>query len=136
MNEYEALARLEAARVGHLATVTPEGRPHVVPLVFAVHGRVLYFAVDRKPKRTQRLARLRNLRATPFGEIVVDGYDDGDWSRLWWVRVSGPAREVQGEERERALGLLGDKYPQHRAEPPLGPVVAVDIERVVAWSAA
>jgi hypothetical protein len=41
----------------------------------------------------------------------------------------------EGEERERALGLLSEKYPQYRSEPPEGPVLAVDVTEVRDWSA-
>jgi hypothetical protein len=41
----------------------------------------------------------------------------------------------EGEERERALELLADKYPQYRAEPPNGPVLAVDVVDVREWTA-
>ncbi|MGH2526391.1 MAG: pyridoxamine 5'-phosphate oxidase family protein, partial [Actinomycetota bacterium] len=65
MDVGEAITRLRAARVGRLATVTPEGSPHVVPLVFAVlerdGGLVAYWVVDEKPKRSRRLQRLRNI---------------------------------------------------------------------------
>ncbi|HEX2267645.1 MAG TPA: pyridoxamine 5'-phosphate oxidase family protein, partial [Actinomycetota bacterium] len=63
MNRQEALQRLRDARVGRLATADAAGVPHVVPFVFAVDGETLYWAVDRKPKRSQILKRLENLRA-------------------------------------------------------------------------
>jgi len=40
-----------------------------------------------------------------------------------------------GEEHDRALELLAEKYPQYRTEPPTGPVLAVDITEVREWSA-
>ena len=40
-----------------------------------------------------------------------------------------------GAERERALALLAEKYPQYRDEPPDGPVLAVDITEVRDWAA-
>ena len=55
----------ENARVARLATVDPDGRPHVVPICFALEGDVLYTAVDEKPKRTRALQRLRNIEANP-----------------------------------------------------------------------
>jgi PPOX class probable F420-dependent enzyme len=136
----EAVTRLRSARVGRLATVTPEGRPHVVPFVFAVvqDGSALraYWAVDRKPKRSSRIRRLRNLEANPAAEVIVDGYDE-DWGRLWWVRGAGSGRVVEsGAERNLALEALGAKYPQYRAEPPDGPVVAIELERITSWSGA
>jgi PPOX class probable F420-dependent enzyme len=136
----EALERLRSARVGRLATVTPEDRPHVVPFVFAVVERDLdvlaYWVVDRKPKRTERLQRLRNLERNPGAELVVDGYDE-DWRALWWVRASGIGRVVEdaSDERGAALSALAAKYPQYASDPPSGPVVAIDIERISGWRA-
>jgi PPOX class probable F420-dependent enzyme len=127
--------RLTAARVARLATTDPDGRPHLVPIVFALDGDTLYSAVDRKPKRSARLRRIENARARPDVTILVDHYED-DWSRLWWIRVRGRARVLDdGPERERALQLLAEKYPQYRAEPPDGPVLAVDVTEVRDWRA-
>lgn len=127
--------RLTAARVARLATTDPDGRPHLVPIVFALEGDTLYSAVDRKPKRSTRLRRIENARERPDVTILVDHYDD-DWGRLWWIRLRGRARVLdEGEERERALALLQEKYPQYRAEPPDGPVLAVDVTEVRDWSA-
>src|SRR5262249_12517357 len=53
--EAEARRRFAAARVARLATVAADGRPHLVPVTFAVRGDVLVTAVDHKPKRTTRL---------------------------------------------------------------------------------
>jgi len=127
-------ARLTAARVARLATIDPDGRPHLVPIVFAVEDDTLYSPVDRKPKRSQRLRRIENARARPDVTILVDHYDD-DWDTLWWIRVRGRARVLdQGEERERALALLAAKYPQYEREPPDGPVLAVDLTEERSWS--
>ena len=127
-------ARLTSARVARLATTDPDGRPHLVPIVFALEGDTLYSAVDRKPKRSSKLRRIENARSRPDVTILVDHYDD-DWSRLWWIRVRGHARVLDdGEEHDRALALLQEKYPQYRTEPPDGPVLAVDITDVREWS--
>lgn len=126
--------RLTAARVARLATTDPDGRPHLVPIVFAIGGDTLYSAVDRKPKRSSRLRRIENARARPDVTVIVDHYED-DWGRLWWIRLRGHARVLdQGPERERALELLKEKYPQYRSEPPEGPVLAVDVTDVLEWS--
>jgi len=139
MDRVEAIARLRSARVGRLATVTPEARPHVVPFVFALVERdrdvLAYWAVDRKPKRSERLQRLRNLEANPAAEFVVDGYDE-DWRALWWVRASGTGRVVEDATEERsALVALAAKYPQDASEPPPGPVVAIEIRTISGWQA-
>jgi PPOX class probable F420-dependent enzyme len=127
--------RLTTARIARLATIDPDGRPHLVPIVFALDGATLYSAVDRKPKRSQTLRRIENARVRPDVTIIVDHYEE-DWDRLWWIRLRGRARVLDdGEERERALALLRDKYPQYRDEPPDGPVLAVDVTEVREWGA-
>src|SRR5207249_1558910 len=82
--------RIADAMVARLATVGAGGKPHVVPISFAVDGETIYFAVDAKPKRTTDLQRLRNIAANPSVSVLVDHYED-DWTRLWWVRVDRPA---------------------------------------------
>jgi PPOX class probable F420-dependent enzyme len=139
MTRDEAIAKIRGARVGRLATVRPDGSPHVVPFVFALVGDgndlFTYWAVDAKPKRRGAIQRIENIEANPAIEFVVDGYDE-DWAELWWVRVTGRARIVSSrEERRRALGALTDKYPQYGAAPPNGAVIAIDVDRVTGWSA-
>lgn len=126
-------ARVGAARVGRLATVTAAGRPHVVPCCFVLAGDVVYTAVDAKPKSTLALRRLDNVRANPAASLLVDHYED-DWTRLWWVRLDGSARIVdREEERDRALGALATKYIQYQGSPPPGPVLALDVTTWRAW---
>ena len=127
--------RLRQARLARLATIDADGRPHLVPIVFAFEGATLYSAVDKKPKRSTTLRRIENARARPDVTILVDHYDE-DRRRLWWIRLRGRARVLDGgDERERALALLQQKYPQYRSEPPQGPVLAVDVTETRAWEA-
>jgi PPOX class probable F420-dependent enzyme len=127
--------RVTNARVARLATIDPDGRAHLVPIVFALDGDTLYSAVDRKPKRSQTLRRIENARVRPDVTILIDHYEE-DWTRLWWIRLRGRARVLDdGEERVRALALLREKYPQYRDDPPDGPVLAVDVIQVRTWAA-
>jgi PPOX class probable F420-dependent enzyme len=121
--------------VARLATIDPDGRPHLVPIVFALDGDTLYSAVDRKPKRSRRLRRVENARSRPDVTILVDHYED-DWRLLWWIRLRGRARVLDdGDERDRALALLAEKYPQYREAAPDGPVLAVDVSEIREWTA-
>jgi PPOX class probable F420-dependent enzyme len=126
--------RLAEARVAHLATVGAGGRPHVVPITFALDGDAIYFAVDAKPKRTTDLQRLRNIAANPAVALLVDHYDE-DWNRLWWVRVDGHARVLGSGQTDRAVDLLVERYEQYRRARPSGPVVEISIDRMSGWSA-
>src|SRR5436853_31041 len=127
MDEAEARTRFEGARVARMATVDAAGRPHLVPIVFAVDGDDVLSIVDAKPKRTPELQRLRNIRTNPRVALLVDEYDE-DWERLWWVRAQGEARmEEAGPARDRAIELLWAKYEQYRTawSEPVGAAVAV-----------
>jgi PPOX class probable F420-dependent enzyme len=121
--------RLARARIGRLATVTAYGRPHAVPVCFALTGGRVVTAVDAKPKATARLARLDNVRATGRASLLVDHYEE-DWSRLWWVRVDGAAAVVESAE---AIDALVAKYEQYREARPAGPVIAITPERWRSW---
>lgn len=127
--------RVAEAPVARLATIDPNGRPHIVPVCFALDDETLYSAVDQKPKTSTRLARLEHIRAHPDVALLVDHYDD-DWSRLWWVRVRGEARVVEtGPEVVRAMTMLREKYPQYRESPPTGVVIVISIDEWRGWTA-
>jgi PPOX class probable F420-dependent enzyme len=127
---------LEAERVARLATADAAGRPHVVPICYALSGDTVYFTIDEKPKRTpgDRLKRLANLRANPFAALVVDRYDE-DWSRLGWVMVRGRAEILaSGPEHVLAQTRLRARYPQLAAMRIEGlPVVAIRIDHASSW---
>ena len=127
--------RVTRERVARLATVDPDGRPHLVPIVFALVGDTLYTAVDEKPKRSRTLRRIENARERPDVIVLVVHYED-DWTQLWWARLRGRARVLEsGEEAERALAALMAKYEQYRETPPGPPVLAVDVDDWRGWAA-
>jgi PPOX class probable F420-dependent enzyme len=127
--------RVRTARVARLATIDPDGRPHLVPIVFVLDGQSLYSAVDAKPKRSRKLRRVANARERSAVTVLVDHYED-DRGRLWWVSLRGRGRVLDtGVEAERALRLLADKYEQYRRERPGRPVLAVDILEWRSWDA-
>jgi PPOX class probable F420-dependent enzyme len=134
MDEAEARRRFGAAAVARLATVGIDGRPHIVPISFALDGDAIYFAVDAKPKRTADLKRLRNIAANPAVSVLADHYED-DWRKLWWVRIDGTARVLTDPAQATgAIDLLASRYEQYRRARPAGPVVAVAIGRWSRWS--
>ena len=131
----EITRSLTDARSATLGTVDRAGRPHLVPIVFAYREGRLYTAVDRKPKSTSRLKRLRNIEANPGVSVLLDGYDD-DWTRLWWIRIDGSARVIDsGPAFREGIALLTRKYQPYVAQPPPGPVIEVRVETIRAWTA-
>ena len=131
----QARQRFAGATVARLATVGPGGRPHLVPITFAVDADLIYTAVDAKPKTTTNLRRLRNIRADPRVAVLADHYE-ADWDRLWWARAEGLA-SILGAPADLAapLELLAARYPQYRVNPPAGPVIAITVDRWTGWAA-
>lgn len=134
MSPEEARERFAAARVARLATASAHGRPHLVPVVFAVGGDHIYTAVDAKPKRTRALRRLANVLDNPHTSLLVDHYEE-EWSALWWVRADGTGRVLDTpDDPEAAHGrdLLAARYPQQRGA---GVVLVIDVEQWSGWTA-
>src|SRR5205823_3522464 len=131
----EARARFEAGRVAHMATVRPDGRPHLVPIVFTTDGDTIYSAVDEKPKRSPELQRLENIRLNHNVTLMVDHYED-DWDAVWWTRADGTASVVEeGPERDRARELLTAKYREYReGVEVVGAALVVRVSRWSGWS--
>ncbi|MCP2336423.1 TIGR03668 family PPOX class F420-dependent oxidoreductase [Actinomadura rupiterrae] len=130
-----ARARLAAAPVARLATVAPDGRPHLVPITFALARGSVFTAVDHKPKASRDLRRLANLRANPRAAVLADHYDD-DWDRLWWVRADCRAHAITDPSAMAApLDLLAARYPRYRDQRPDGPLIELVIDRLSGWTA-
>lgn len=135
MVDFDPKTSFAAAPVARLATVAPDGGPHLVPVVFALRDDVVYTAVDAKPKTTQRLRRLANIEQNPRVSLLVDHYAD-DWARLWWVRVDGIALiHREGNALQAGYDLLRAKYRQYQSVPLNGPVIAVAVRRWSSWHA-
>ncbi|MGH3932084.1 MAG: TIGR03668 family PPOX class F420-dependent oxidoreductase [Pseudonocardiaceae bacterium] len=133
--EDEARRRFGAARVARLATADVAGQPHLVPVTFAVKGDIVVVAVDHKPKTTANLKRLRNIKSNPHVSLLVDEFDDEDWSKLWWVRADGTASIIETyHDRDEQLAWLVAKYDQYKATPPSGPMIWTDIRTWRGWA--
>ena len=126
---------LESARLGRLGLLDEQGAPRVLPVTFALAGGRLWSAIDRKPKRAREPARLRFLRRDPRAALTVDRYSD-DWDELAWVQVIGSVSILAASECADGLEALSAKYEQYRAEPPPGPLLALEPRRYLWWRAA
>lgn len=135
----EQRERLDAFRMGHLATADANGQPHLVPVCYAAVGDAVYIVIDEKPKRTKRLKRLRNVDENARVAFLVDHYDD-DWTRLEYLMIRGPAARVTDEgEFHRALEKLRERYPPYRDMPltfEANPMIRITPEKVNHWHAA
>lgn len=136
MTGEEARRLFAAARVARLATADRSGRPHVVPIVFALDGDTVVSAVDHKPKSSTSLKRFANVAENPSVSLLVDDYNE-EWDRLWWARADGTARVLDpgSPQADRAVDLLAGRYPQYQQHRPGGQVLAVEVRRWSGWSA-
>jgi PPOX class probable F420-dependent enzyme len=136
-----------AARTATLATVTPSGRPRLVPICFIVgrdapDGRPrLYSPIDEKPKRSadpHELARVQDLLVLPDATLLVDRWDE-DWTRLAWLRLDCRGEILEPEPHERdehaaAVASLREKYPQYVGQAiESRPVLRFTVDRAVSW---
>ena len=108
------------ARVARLATVEPENKPHVVPVVFAFDDTYYYIPLDEKTKRhkAEDLKRVKNIRQNPNVSLLIDEYQE-DWNKLHFVIIHGIASLVFKEGQDASLlkkahNLLCKKYPQYQ----------------------
>jgi coenzyme F420-0:L-glutamate ligase/coenzyme F420-1:gamma-L-glutamate ligase len=126
------------SRLGHLATSTKHGKPHVVPICYVLDGASLYTPIDEKPKRRKppQLRRVLNIAENPNVCLVVDHYEE-DWSELKYVIVRGSAEIIHGgEAHERAVMLLREKYKQyHRMKLEERPLIKIKPINIIAWNA-
>jgi len=134
LSEAECERLLDSWPVARLATLANDGRPHLVPIVFARVGGALWSPIDGKPKSPGVLARVRNILRDPRVALLLDHYDV-DWQQLWWIRVDGRAALCGVEANAEAA--LRAKYPQYRDVPlfagePL--LLRIDPERVLTWT--
>jgi len=130
---------IQAHRVARLATVDASGQPFVVPICYAFDGRVIYSALDEKPKNVApgQLKRVRNIQANPHVALVIDDYAE-DWNRLAYIQLRGRADllPVGTAEHTTAIRLLREKYPQYQAMAiDRQPVIRIAPEAIVAWGA-
>ena len=106
---------LDVWPIGRLASVGPQRRPHLVPIVFVPLDGAIYSPIDGKPKRDGMLQRMRNVSADASVSLLLDRYDD-DWDRLWWVRIDATAEVVTEPDAptlQPIVAALRRKYPQY-----------------------
>ncbi|MGA7670642.1 MAG: TIGR03668 family PPOX class F420-dependent oxidoreductase [Nitrolancea sp.] len=138
LNDREC-AFIDSGRVAHLATTDAAGDPHVVPVCYVYDGQRFFIAIDEKPKRSNRtLKRVRNIVESGRAALVIDRYDDANWSRLAWlmVRGSGEMLGPENPDHHRIVAALRDRYAQYR-EMALerAPIIAITPERISSWGA-
>lgn len=92
--------RLRAEKILWLASVRPDGRPHLVPVWFLWEGEtILLFS---KPENQ----KVRNLRQNPAVSVSLDGTNHGDDVTV----LEGIAAIIDGHEVTTTLPAYASKY--------------------------
>jgi nitroimidazol reductase NimA-like FMN-containing flavoprotein (pyridoxamine 5'-phosphate oxidase superfamily) len=122
---------LRHQRVVHVATATPGGAPHVVPVCAVLVDGRLYFASGTTGRK------IANLRANPRIAVSADDYTEA-WGALRGLVVTGTARLITARGPFRRIRrLLYAKYPQYPTESAIEEgdslVVEVTPTGVVSW---
>lgn len=128
---------LDTANLGRLATVTPNGRPHVVPVCFTLVDDQIVTPIDEKPKHVSAtdLQRVKNIQTTPQTVLLADHYTD-TWEDLGWVQVHGTATITMPEEapHDEAVTGLRAKYAQYESHTlETRPIITITPDRVQSW---
>jgi PPOX class probable F420-dependent enzyme len=142
MSAAEVTAFLEQGRTLQVASLQPDGRPHLVPMWYVVEqGQVVFRSFARSQK-------IRNLQRDPRLTILVERGEA--YAELQGVMIQGRARLVEDPAYVLALyGRMAAKYPMVGGAPrTLSPdelaaafgrhaakntAVVVEAERVASW---
>jgi len=101
----EARGHLEKAAVYWLATVRPDGRPHVTPLLSIWLDGALYFCTGDSERKAKNLAYNAHCVITTGCNALSEGLD---------VVIEGDAAKVSDEARlQRVADTYASKYDWH-----------------------
>ena len=117
---------LQAHELCRLAPASKGGRPHVVPVIYALDGEEIIIAVDYNTKK------LKNLRENPKVALVVDEYRPNRG-----LMIEGDCEIFErGKEYMRLLQLLFDRFVFYRRNPwgeGESPILKIEPTKVVMW---
>jgi PPOX class probable F420-dependent enzyme len=135
MSDDEIAAFLDAGRRVHVATINPDGSPHLVPLSYAMLDGRLSLWTDLRSRK------VRNLRRDPrITCLIEEGERFADFRA---VQLTGRAELVDDADRSLRMGLtLFERYNPPLTEAmrtmaaglvPERMLVVVVPERIVSW---
>lgn len=124
---------IASARRAALTTIDAAGRPHVVPVVFAIHDEHIVTPIDRKPKTTKELGRRKNIARDPHVALLVDRWSE-EWTELAWVMIRGLAAFAPADRSTSELGALVARYPRHRDVLEGSDIIDIVPETISWWS--
>ena len=129
---------LQMPLIARLATASPQGRPHVVPVWFEWDGTTLWISIDQRSKK------YRNLVSNPRAAVTIDESWGGlrfrglifegavelvtepaDWARATTARIYTRYMGVEGLAAKTIQAMLGEG--QHA-------VIKLTPDQVIVWN--
>jgi general stress protein 26 len=133
LSEHQRLI-LKQRRIASVATIDPEGFPHLTAVWFHFDGDSLSLAIPSKS------VKYRNLKLNKKLSIMIDTRDTGSETG---ISMSGIAEILMGQEAQVAIKTIHSKYITKEGieEPSVGPLfasfddVAVKLkpEKIISW---
>jgi nitroimidazol reductase NimA-like FMN-containing flavoprotein (pyridoxamine 5'-phosphate oxidase superfamily) len=115
----KAIRQLREAEVSWLSTVTPEGRPHVVPLIAIWLDGALYFSTGTNERKAKNLRTNSHVTIATGSDGLTEGFD---------VVVEGEAAAVTGAAKvRRVANAYVEKYGEGWRLPGLDGVVTFEV---------
>ena len=114
MDGRDARELLRNCRHAVIAMIGTDGLPYAVPVSPVLDGDTLYFHSARVGEKAENLAAHPEVCVTVVGEhfTVEEKYTEAYRS----VIARGRAEQAEGEEKQRALRLIAEKYCPATAE--------------------
>jgi pyridoxamine 5'-phosphate oxidase family protein len=99
--------------LGRVATVGPDGTPHVVPSGWTYNETL--GTVDVTGRDVEKTKKFHDVERTGKAAIVIDGLAEGEGFHPWAIEIAGRAEAIGGPpslirifpERVRSWGLEG-----------------------------
>jgi nitroimidazol reductase NimA-like FMN-containing flavoprotein (pyridoxamine 5'-phosphate oxidase superfamily) len=115
----KAIRQLREAEVSWLSTVTPEGRPHVVPLIAIWLDGALYFSTGKTERKAKNLRTNGHVTIATGSDGLTEGFD---------VVVEGEAAAVTSAAKVRRVAkAYVEKYGAGWRLPGLDGVVTFEV---------
>lgn len=115
----DAQRRLKEAEVLWLSTVTPEGRPHVVPLIAVWLDGALFFSTGEDERKAKNLRTNTHVTITTGSNVLTEGID---------IVVEGEAVVVNDEAKVLRIGdAYAAKYGEGWRLPGMGGVLTFEV---------
>jgi len=125
----QARELLAGAEHGVLSMASTDGVPHGIPLNFAVEGDSLYFHCAPAGRKIDVLAANDRVSFCVVGATELLPAEFA--TRYESVVVTGRAEQIEGEQKQRGLVLLVEKYSPAHVESGLAYIEALFAETAV-----